>query len=159
TTVHDTRQPITAIRGLQQLALRSLSRAPANPAVDEARNRIQRALAEVDRMEELLATLAEVSQLSLGRLDLQPEPCDLAEIVQETVGRLLPTDAARVQVEVEPGLDSVGQWDRRLLARVIGNLLSNAMKYSPEDSGIEVTLTRASDTQSILLSIADHGIG
>jgi signal transduction histidine kinase len=83
TTLHDTRQPLTSIKGFHQLIVRQLDQ----PDLDQnrIRNHLQRATDEVDRMSALLDTLTDVSRLALGRLTLQIVAVDLADLLRRAV--------------------------------------------------------------------------
>jgi signal transduction histidine kinase len=155
TTIHDTQQPLTNIRGFQQLMARLLEQ----PQVERDRllTYLQRANAEVDRMSELLNTLAEVSRLSLGRLTLHIASVDLNDIVRSAVERLHPDLARRVRLDLQAQTSARGDWDAAMLNRVIENLLSNALKYSPEESPVDVVVAASADR--IDLSVRDYGIG
>lgn len=157
TTVHDTQQPITTIKGLAQLAERALRR--PEPDVQNALDKMQRIAAEADRMSELLTTLGDVSRLTLGRLSLEPGRTDLVEVVRDALGRFPQTTAARIRLDAAPGDDTSGNWDARMLSRVIANLISNAAKYSPEDSPIDVAARGEPGDQGVLLTVRDYGIG
>jgi signal transduction histidine kinase len=155
TTIHDTQQPLTNIRGFQQLIARALEK----PEVDRERllGYLRQANAEVDRMAQLLNTLAEASRLALGRLTLHIASVDLSELVRAAVERLPPELAQRIRLDLPPASSARGDWDAAMLDRVIGNLLSNALKYSPDESPIDVTIATAPD--GIDLSLRDYGIG
>lgn len=157
TTLHDTQQPITVIKGLAQMALRGMDRAEYDPA--RLRETLRKINVEADRLAELLATLSEVSRLTLGRLSLEVVPTELPEVVREAVGRMPPESAARVRLALPPAGEARGDWDPRMLGRVVGNLLSNAAKYSPEDAPIEVTVAYDAPTDTVELQVRDYGIG
>jgi len=155
TTVHEVRQPITAIKGSLQLAVRELGR-PA-PDVERASEALQRADAATNRMVRVLTTLTDVSRLTLGRLDLQPTTVDLIEMIRVVIGRLDSEDESRVALNAPSDLDATGQWDAAALDQVMGNLLSNAVKYSATDTPIEVAVQ--AHTETVELRVRDHGIG
>jgi signal transduction histidine kinase len=157
TTIHDTRQPITAAKGRIQLAIHALERPDRDPV--QVREALRQADADLDRMAEMLATLAEVSRLTLGRLTLAILATDLVEVVGEGVRSLPPGAAERVRVAVAPGSDTRGDWDPRMLCRVLANLLSNAAKYSPPETPIEVTVSSDPETDTVAVGVRDYGIG
>jgi signal transduction histidine kinase len=155
TTIHDTQQPLATIKGFHQLIARALD----VPEVDRGKlqDYLQRASVEVDRMAELLKLLGDVSRLALGRLTLSIVSVDLNELVRAVADRLPPELGQRVRLELLPADGTRGDWDAALLDRVIGNLLSNALKYSPEDSFIDIRIEADSDW--VHLSVRDYGIG
>ncbi len=155
TTIHDTRQPLSGIKGWHQLIARALDRPDLDR--DRLRDHLRRASAEVDRMDELLSMLADVSRLALGRLTLQVKSVDLSMLIRDALDRLPPAVGQRIRLRLpQPGV-ARGDWDPLMLDRVIANLLSNALKYSPEDSRVEVAVLVESD--QIHLSVRDYGVG
>jgi signal transduction histidine kinase len=155
TTVHDVQQPISSLKASLQLALRELAR--NNPDLTKVAVILRRADAQTSRMSLLLGTLSDASRLTLGRLEPRPVDADLGAITRAYVERLEPDASERVQVESAAGADLSGLWDPDLLERVIANLLSNALKFSPADQPVVVRLTSHLDW--VELSVADHGIG
>jgi signal transduction histidine kinase len=155
TTVHDVQQPIAAMKGNMQMAIRQLGQ----PALDPAKvaSLLQRAVAETNRLSLLLGTLSDASRLTLGRLEPRVVDADLGAITQEYLQRLEPEAADRVYVDTSAESDLTGHWDPDLLERVIANLVSNALKFSPPDQPIRVTLVPSQGT--VKLSVTDHGIG
>jgi signal transduction histidine kinase len=155
TTVHDTQQPLTSIRGFHQLIARALDR----PEVDreQLQDYLRRANVEVDRMAVLLTTLAEVSRLTLGRLSLRVVSVELTDLVRAAVDRLPPELGQRVRLNVPPAAETHGDWDAAMLERVISNLLSNALKYSPDGSPIDVAIE--TEPEWVHLLVRDYGIG
>ena len=105
----------------------------------------------------LIGTLADASRLTLGRLEPNRVDADLGALIGELLERLEPEAAARVHVVTSTGADLTGCWDPDLLERVIANLVSNALKYSPPDQPVRASLTPSLD--AVELSVTDHGIG
>jgi len=155
TTVHDVLQPIAAMKGNVQMAIRQL----AQPDVDVGKvaGLLQRAVAETNRMSFLLETLSDASRLTLGRLEPRVVDADLGAITQSYLQGLEPEAADRVYVDTAAESDLTGHWDPDLLERVIANLVSNALKFSPPDQSVRVTLVSSPD--SVTWSVTDHGIG
>ena len=118
---------------------------------------LQRADAQTSRMSLLLGTLSDASRLTLGRLEPRPVDADLGVIMRAYLERLEPDAAERVHLEMPGNPDLTGKWDPDLLERVIANLLSNALKFSPADQPVVVRLISHRDR--VELSVADHGIG
>jgi PAS domain S-box-containing protein len=111
----------------------------------------------IDRASALVSSLLEVSQIGSGKLTLQFEPVELAELTREVVNRsLIELEAARCSFTLRADAPVVGQWDRRRLDQIITNLLSNAMKYG-RGKPIEVEVRQ--DETTARWMIRDHGIG
>lgn len=154
TTVHEVRQPITIIRGAAQLAARQLRR--AEPDLGLVAEQLRQIQSTSDRMADLLMTLVETSRAALGRLELQPASTDLVAVVRECVAQLGPVLGKRVQLQA-PQTDATGEWDPQRLSQVVGNLLSNALKYSPADAAVEVRVE--SNLDAVRLAVSDSGVG
>lgn len=155
TTVHDVQQPITAIKGNVQLAIRQLGQPQAD--LNKVAAVLRRVDDQTNRMSALLGTLSDASRLTLGRLVPRVVDTDLGAILRGHLSRLEPAAADRVQVEASADADLGGQWDPELLERVVANLVSNALKFSPPDQAIHARFVSSSD--SVKLSLIDHGIG
>jgi signal transduction histidine kinase len=150
---HELRTPLTSILGWMHLlqtkyvAAREASR---GLAVVE---RNARALAQI--IDDLLS----VSQIIAGKLDIRPSRIDLAPVVEHAVEALLPSAASRriaVHVWCEPGLPHV-MGDAKRLQQVVWNLVSNAVKYTPEGGEVRVELVRGG--ASAELTVTDTGRG
>jgi signal transduction histidine kinase len=155
TATHDLAQPLTAIKGAVDTASRALGR--TEPDLERAADAHRRARAGMDHVTVLLARLAEGARLAVGALDMRPVDMDLADALRWAVARLGADDAGRVRVDAPPAGEATGRWDRVGLDRVADNLLSNALKYSPPDAPVTVTLRRQGDV--VELSVRDAGIG
>jgi signal transduction histidine kinase len=81
---------------------------------------------------------------------------NLVDAVAAVVGRLEPAAAARVRVETV-GADPVGHWDPVAIEQVVGNLLSNALKYAEAPTPIDVVVQAEAGT--VQLTVQDQGIG
>ncbi len=156
---HDLKTPLTAIRGMTQILQRRAERLGGDAGT------LQEVLGTIDtavtRMSGLVGELLDLTRLETGRpLELNRERCDLAALVRSVAAehqRL--THLHRVAVQIEPeGLS--GLFDSARLERAFSNLLSNAVRYSPEGGAISVRLTREHGRSSLaVLRIQDEGIG
>ena len=155
TTMHEVRQPITSIRASIQLAKRALAASAANLA--GAVESLARAEVATDRMMVILNRLEAVSRLALSRLEVHTEPADIVQIIDDARWRLDSDEAGRISLEVAPGTDTNGEWDPEALGQVVANLLSNALKYSPAATPIDIRIV--GDDEQVTLSVIDHGIG
>jgi signal transduction histidine kinase len=155
TTVHDIRQPITLVTGSLELASRWLG----EPGFDHDRvtGLVNDAVIAVNEINTMLDTLGDASRLAMGALEPDREPAKLEAIVGDALTLLDPESRRRISFEASAH-HLVGLWDPHLLRRVVSNLLSNALKYSPPDARIEVEIDRAADGIA-QLEIRDHGMG
>jgi PAS domain S-box-containing protein len=158
---HDLRNPLTTLKGQTQLLLR---RARHGQLADTTK--LESGLESIDaaanRMIVLIDEMMDAAHLRAGRsLDLQLAPIDLVALasaaVEETRRR-----TARQMLRVETRLPSLpGTWDSARMARVLGNLLDNAVKYSPRGGEIVVRVAREETAHGswAVLAISDRGIG
>ncbi len=150
---HDLRTPLVAITG----ALSALDEDYME--LDEsARNAlIENARVEADRLNRLVGNLLNMTRIESGAIKLHLEPGDIQDLIGtalEQLGRR--ADKNQIKVDVQPNLPLIPM-DFTLMVQVVVNLLENAIKYSPEDSLIEVTATL--DGSNTRLQILDRGAG
>jgi RNA polymerase sigma factor (sigma-70 family) len=134
---HELRSPITVIKASIQLASRRLR---AAGHLDEAA-RLDFAAAQVDRLTALVDYLLRAGQLNSGMVDLQRARFDLAGLVRE-MGAAMPALSVAHTVIVQAPEHLVVEADANRLEQVLRNLITNAIKYSPESGRVEITLAR-----------------
>jgi PAS domain S-box-containing protein len=150
---HDVKTPLAVVRGHAELLHRRLSsgdRDRKNLEADAAS-----IVTHVDRLAELLTTLFDVSCLEAGLLSVLRWRTDLCALAREVTESIRST--ARHQIKVLADQSVVGEWDERRLRQALMNLLSNALKYSPE--GSTVTVAVAAGARSATVRVSDEGIG
>jgi signal transduction histidine kinase len=145
---HDLKNPLTTIKGYAQLLRR-------RGAYDE--RVVGTILAQADRLEALIDDLRDVARIEAGGLVLRRAEVDLAALVRgcvEEAQALAGTHAIRLEIPPGPIL---GRWDAGRLAQVVGNLLDNAIKYSPRGGAIAIAVM--ADEGGAQVVVADEGIG
>lgn len=152
TLSHELRTPLNAVAGwVQMLAI---------PGLDPAHT--ERALASVARnvsaLRRLVEDLLDVSRIVVGKLELERTPCGLDTIIQETI-ESQSADAerkgVRIKADIERGVALHA--DPLRLRQIMGNLLGNAVKFTPRGGDITVTL-RANERRAVVV-VADTGPG
>ncbi|HSD18753.1 MAG TPA: CHASE domain-containing protein [Anaeromyxobacter sp.] len=150
---HELRTPLTSL-ALQSESLRAKA---ARLQLDDVAKKAEVIRRNVDRLARLVASLLDLSRITAGRLELELEPFDLAELTREVVARF-EDEARRAGCTLElvaPG-PVPGSWDRLRLDQVLTNLVSNAIKYGPNQP-VEV---RAEDHGELaIVTVRDRGIG
>ncbi|MDE0232118.1 MAG: ATP-binding protein [bacterium] len=150
---HELRTPLTTIKGSAATVLGSSS--PLDIA--ETRQFFRIVDEQADHMRDLIANLLDVSRIATGSLSVHREPVDVGSLLdQARAGFLSGGGRNLVSIDVSRDLPPV-MADRQRLLQVIGNLLSNAAKYSPDRSSV---LMKASlDDQHVVISVTDQGRG
>jgi signal transduction histidine kinase len=150
---HELRTPVTSIKGYTQLA-KALIRENDLVTSEEY---LDVALDQIDRMSRLILELLDVSRIETGRLEIRREPIPWSTFVCDVVHRHhTAVSDRRFQLNV-PVSNKRVIGDRDRLEQVLGNLMENAVKYSPDSSEIVVSLDERDD--QLVTSIADRGIG
>jgi signal transduction histidine kinase len=97
-----------------------------------------RMLTSADRMDRMIRQLLDFARARLGGgIPVLRAPCDLFDVVRRTVDELRASHPERL-VQLEVLGDGRGDWDGDRLEQALGNLLANALKYSPPDSPVTV---------------------
>ena len=152
---HELKTPLTAIKGFVE----TIQDDPEMPTAT-----LVHFLARIARQTERLATLVS-DLLTLSRLDDEPgetsrEAVDFVAVLRETLRDLLPI-AEKRDLDLQSDLPAQSVWvlgDREALRQTAGNLIDNAVKYTPERGVVTVTLKLPKD-DSLRLEVADTGIG
>jgi signal transduction histidine kinase len=110
-------------------------------------------------MSRLLDDVVDAGRVGAGHFSVVPAPVDLANAVRDVValrGAAAPSHHIVVELPPAPGALS-GNWDRMRIEQVLANLVSNAVRYAPEETEIRIAARR--DGDEVLLSVADQGPG
>jgi signal transduction histidine kinase len=148
---HDLRAPLTAIVGQAQLLGGRLE------AGSWAAQRAEAVLRAARRMSTMIDDLLEAARLQARRPELALEAVELRPFLVELLARMAGTlDCARVDLELPAGR-AAARADRARLERVVVNLLSNALRYAPPPSRVQVRV--ATSGPSARIAVVDHGPG
>jgi two-component system sensor histidine kinase MtrB len=114
--------------------------------------------AELDRFEELLADLLEISRYDAGVAHLESEMADLRGVVAATLraNRLLAQRHGSELILVQPDVPVLADMDSRRVERILRNLVGNALDHG---EGKPVEITVAQDEDSVAVTVRDHGVG
>ena len=150
---HELRVPLTSITGSASTVLDSAK--DLDPAVVRQFFRIIKD--QADHMHDLVSDLLDVARIETGTLPVGPEPAEVAVLVDRARSGFTNSGGKNdLAIDVEPDLPLV-MADRRRIVQVLGNLLSNAARHSPESSVIRVRAVR--DGVHVAVSVADQGRG
>ena len=150
---HELRTPLTAVRGQLEVALFTAKTA------DEYRDAMVDALQDVEHLSNIVRALLQLSQAESGQLVLQVAPLDLAPIVTDIAEQFeIPAEEEKLTISTEIECEGcIIKADRTQIGRLVTNLISNAVKYTPEGGHVKVELKRHDDV--IELIVSDSGVG
>ena len=150
---HELRAPLTSIKGSAATVLGSS--ADMDPAVVRQFFRIIEE--QADHMNGLVADLLDVARIETGELPVSPEPAEVAALVDRARSAFNSGGTgSSLEIDIEPDLPLVLA-DRRRVVQVLGNLLANAARHSPQSSVIRVGAARTG--VHVEFSVADEGRG
>ncbi|MDH5502877.1 MAG: ATP-binding protein [Acidimicrobiia bacterium] len=146
---HELRTPLTSIIG----SLATLARPELVPPVPAARDLLQSARTQSDRLRRLIEDLLMVSRIDNNALPQHPVPVNLRTFVTETAAIIPGAEGlVRSSVHKDVGLEV----DPDHLARILRNLIENALKYAP-DQVIDISAQQTGST--VRIQVIDHGEG
>lgn len=158
---HDLKTPLGATKGIAQLLKKRIERAavPDGQRITAGLERIDKS---VDRMAGLIDELLDLARLQMGRpLDLERQPTELVQLVRQVYAEHEP-NAPRHALKIDvSNRRVVGAWDAVRLRRVIDNLVSNAIKYSPNGGDVLICIEESTTEHGrfAVLRVTDHGVG
>ena len=149
---HEMRTPLTAIQGSSELISRYTLPEDKQRQIGELIHKESRRLA---RMVEMFLS---VERLSAGELEIKHESVPVIAVLEECIERLRPlADRKRIAIHCEGDPELRVEGDRELLEYACYNLISNAVKYSPAQTAIDVRAQSSSNR--ILIAVRDQGYG
>jgi len=153
---HDLRTPLAVVYGYADLLAMLASGAEGESKQKDVVARIQRA---TKQMRLLLDDLLDLTAIESGTLSLRLAPIDVAALLHEFVGDQAPLAAGRhmtLTAREAAALPPV-RLDRHRIVQVLQNLVSNALKYAPDGTDIEISAEAAGD--HVVLRVRDEGPG
>jgi signal transduction histidine kinase len=146
---HELKTPLTIIKANSSLMLQ----------MDPSRDELHEMAGEVDRAADAMGRLVQdlllLARFDAGQLGRNVVPLSVADVVAEAVGRARPADGIRIVCEVPDGLTVPGNRDE--LARLLCNLIENAVRYSPPDG--DVRISGRQEGEAVAVSVSDGGPG
>ena len=151
---HDLRSPMASIRMVLNLAVAAIS---PDVVGQEIFDLIDKANKESEDVHDLLDNLLKWTKSQTGRLSVVMQDLDLNDIIPGVVD-IFEMIAATKKIKLSyTGGSTIVRADNDMLKTIVRNFMSNAVKFSPEDSSIEITVT--SDADFAKISVRDHGVG
>jgi len=149
---HDLRTPLARLRGTAEVALQ------AGPDAPSAKEALADCVEESERVLSILNTLMDIAEAEAGMMKLRVEPIDLCQLAREVmeVYEYVAEDK-QIQMHAELNDQCVASVDQARMRQVFGNLLDNALKYTPEKGTITIGVRQESG--GTIVTFRDSGIG
>lgn len=150
---HELRTPITSLKAALQMIERITAK---TEEMKPAHGFVQKGIKQVNKLIELIKDLIEVTKIQTGKLELKKTRFILDELITECCEDLqVQSDKHQLIIEGEQVIAVYA--DRNRLEQVIINLISNAVKYSPDGEKVVINVSRG--INEVKVSISDFGIG
>jgi signal transduction histidine kinase len=156
---HDLKTPLTVIKGNADLLAGQLKE---EATIDQARitKRLDQITSNTDRLTALVNRLLWLAQLEMDQsIVLQRTPTDLVALTRRIVLEFEETTTFHHLGLTTSSPKVEGYWDPDRIQSVVANLVSNAIKYSPNGGAIEIKIEVDDSRQMAMLSVSDHGLG
>jgi signal transduction histidine kinase len=154
---HELRTPLNAIIGLTEMMVTNAARFGTEKALEPLR----RVNAAGTHLLSLINEVLDLSKIEAGKLELNPEPVNLARLIDEvigTAGQLAEKNNNRLIVQAQENLGALTA-DSMRLKQILLNLLSNACKFTKEGE-VALRVRKVADGRDwVELAVADNGIG
>jgi signal transduction histidine kinase len=153
TTSHELRTPLTSVLGYLDV----VRKGKAGELSEQQHELLAVVHRNAERLLDLVSDLLLTAQLDAGELQVRPEPITLDEVARESVENAHPA-AAEKRVELDLAASKAPVLgDRKLIEQVVGNLVSNAVKFTPPDGRVAVQSFR--ENGHAVVEVSDTGIG
>ncbi len=151
---HDLRNPLVSIRGLSELLLNDGS----DPLSAQQRDFLTTIYSASNSMLTLVNDILDMAVMESGNLRLQVRRQSLSRLIRERVKvNAIPAKEKRISLEQHLSRLPNLAFDRNRISQVLDNLIGNAIKFSPEQARIAVSLSRRNGTA--IVSVHDQGMG
>ncbi|MGE3438902.1 MAG: response regulator [Blastocatellales bacterium] len=151
---HELRSPLNAMLGYARIQC-------ARPEIDleEARRAFETIRRNGERQKALIDDLLDTARIITGKLRLDVGPVDLVAVINDAIETALPAAESKLILLTSKLAPNAGQvtGDDERLHQIVWNLLTNAVKFTPEGGRVEVTLERAGPR--VTLTVSDTGQG
>jgi signal transduction histidine kinase len=167
---HELRTPLTSLKGFSNILVKRITEAQYGDAesfgalIDSLRHHTKIMDGQVERLHLLIENLTSISNIETGRLNLKIRPTEVVAIIQKQVAEFeaqtrtvrLPRTSYHFEVKASPARISAAV-DPMAFERIIHNILSNSIKFSPRGGHIKIKVQES--LKDVVISIRDEGIG
>lgn len=149
---HELKTPLTTIKGYIQILQKN---SPEN-ASEKFNTTLGKVSQYIDRLNNLIAELLDVSRIQTGNIELHEASIDFDKMVHDVVDGIQ-ASAHNHRIILKGKTETTILADESHIIQVLNNLLSNAIKYGPESNSIEVHISNVSEY--VKVSVTDYGVG
>ncbi len=159
TLQHELRTPATGFLGFLDI-LRDMGPEGWRSSTDEAHYYVERAFQAAESLKRLLDALGSADPLAGSDAPLHLEPVKLGPAIRTAASTAALAHAADLhRLHMHCPDDLLVRADAQALARIIHNLVTNALKYSPPESEVRISARRRAEQSLVDITVADHGAG
>ncbi len=154
---HELRTPLAAIRGYVEF----FQEGQLGPVTESQRKGLDVCLRNAERLTKTINMLLDFSRMELGRVSIRSAPFQIGRLVDQVVKGISSEAKKRrinLRMDVESSLRAV-DGDRERLTQVLENLITNALKFTPEGGAVEVGARSIDGGARVEITVADTGAG
>lgn len=153
---HELRTPLTCIQGFADNMLAELG----GPLTGKQKQNLQRITANAGRLHRMIGNLLDQSRIEAGKIEVSPGHIPLPQLVEDVIEHMRPLAQAKQQaLELQCSQPQLMVWgDADMLRQVVTNLLDNAIKYSPAQGYVRISIAQEGE-ELAKLSVTDSGNG
>ena len=149
---HEMRTPLTAIQGSSEIMTRYELPDAKRQELSEMIN------SESKRLARMIQTFLDVERLADGEMEMKREPFNICDVASSCYKRAVPiAERKKINVVLDTSMDASLVGDRELMEYALYNLLTNAIKYSPKETEVQVFARQRG--AELRLSVSDQGMG
>jgi signal transduction histidine kinase len=152
--VHDLRNPLMVVAGYLDMAIKKTDGTSGKGTT----RYLVSGRAALSQIQEMVTSILDVNRMESSRMPLRAVPLDLVEVVRESMAQLGPLSNGRTVNFKKPEGEVRIVGDRDLIGRVIGNLLVNALKFTPEHGAIRIAVSASSRGGRVEVSDTGPGV-
>ncbi len=155
---HELKTPITSLKLQLQMTRRQIRlETGAVPPIDQLARAIDVSTTQVNRLNQLIEDMLDVSRMQSGKLMFELERVNLLEIVLEVAERFaVELSNVRCDLKIDVPENIITRWDKGRIEQVLVNLIANAVKYAP---GTELKISATKHDESVTIIVRDEGPG
>ncbi len=149
---HELKTPLTTIKGFIQ----ALQRMNPEKAGEKFSTTLNKVAHYIERLNNLIKELLDVSRIQSGNIKLHHEPFDFDNMLKEALEALAQSAGSHI-LELKGSTKTMVMGDESHIVQVVNNLVSNAIKYAPDSEKVHIYVSRVSDY--VKVSVTDYGVG